>query len=64
VPVGFYTVEVQGNSFYQSASKVVNLVNEEDKDEIVIYVGIRPRIDADIEFMFFQELNDKKVQLP
>lgn len=64
MPVGFYTVEVQGNSIYQSASKVVNLANEEDKDEIVIYVGIRPRIDADIEFMFFQELNDKKVQLP
>lgn len=35
--------------------KVINIVNEEDKNEITIYVGVKPRIDTDIEFSFVHE---------
>ena len=43
--------------------KSVNIVNEEEKDEIIIYVGLKPRIDASIEFTFFHKSNDKEVNL-
>lgn len=33
----------------------MNLTNEEDKDEITIFVGVKPRIDTDIEFSFLYE---------
>jgi hypothetical protein len=35
-------------------------VNEEDKDEITIFVGVKPRIDTDTEFTFFTENFDSK----
>jgi hypothetical protein len=38
-----------------TTEKVLNIVNEEDKDEIVIFVGVKPRIDTDIEFSFVHE---------
>jgi hypothetical protein len=38
----------------------VNIVNEEDKDEITVFVGVKPRIDTDIEFTFLTENYDSK----
>lgn len=35
-------------------------MNEEDKDEITIFVGVKPRIDTDTEFTFFNENFDSK----
>ena len=32
LPVGQYLIEVEGNAEYQSAAKVVSLVNEEEED--------------------------------
>jgi hypothetical protein len=55
VPIGYYDIEVKGNDFYQTTSKQINITNEEDKDEIVIFVGMKPRIDTDIEFTFVYE---------
>lgn len=55
VPIGFYSIEVKGNDFYQATTKQINITNEEDKDEIVIFVGMKPRIDTDIEFQFVYE---------
>ena len=43
-------MEVKGNALYQSASQVINIVNLEDKNELVFFVGLKPRIDNDIEF--------------
>ena len=36
-------------------SKVINITNEEDKYEITVFVGVKPRIDTDIEFTFMFE---------
>ena len=33
--------------------KIQNIINEENKDEVIIFVGVRPRIDNDIEFSFY-----------
>ena len=41
---------MKGSDFYQATNKQINITNEEDKDEIVIFVGMKPRIDTDIEF--------------
>ena len=41
---------------------MLNIVNEEDKNEITIFVGIKPRIDTDIEFSFVKETGDKSFQ--
>jgi hypothetical protein len=53
--VGLYSIEVKGTDFYQSAYKEVSICNEEDKDEITIFVGVKPRIDTDTEFQFLYE---------
>lgn len=52
MPIGQYVIEVTGNAEFQSATKVVNLINEEEKDVIEVFVGLRRRVDADIEFVF------------
>jgi hypothetical protein len=52
IPVGKYVVEVEGNHDFQQSVKVVNILNEEDNDVVRIYVGVRLRIDTDVEFMF------------
>jgi hypothetical protein len=52
VPIGLYHIDVEGNEEYQPSMKTINIVNEEDKDELVIFVGVRPRIDTSIEFQF------------
>lgn len=57
VPVGLYTVDVKGTDEYQPTVKRINIINEEEKDQIVIFVGIRPRIDTDIEFKFINSKN-------
>jgi hypothetical protein len=50
---------VKGTDYYLPTDKVLNIVNEEDKNEITIFVGIKPRIDTDIEFSFVKETGDK-----
>lgn len=55
MPIGFYSIEVKGNDYYQSSYKEINITNEEDKDEMVVFVGVKPRIDTDIEFNFEYE---------
>ena len=50
---------MKGTDYYLPTDKVLNIVNEEDKNEITIFVGIMPRIDTDIEFSFVKETGDK-----
>ena len=50
---------MKGTDYYLPTDKVLNIVNEEDKNEITIFVGIKPRIDTDIEFSFVEETGDK-----
>lgn len=52
MPIGLYYIDVEGNEEYQPSQKTINLVNEEDKDEITIFVGIKPRIDTNTLFSF------------
>ena len=59
LPIGQYHLEVKGTDFYLQTEKVLNIVNEEDKNEMVIFVGVKPRIDTDIEFSFVKESGDK-----
>ena len=59
LPIGQYQIEVKGTDFYLPTDKVLNIVNEEDKNEIMIFVGVKPRIDTDIEFSFVRETGDK-----
>jgi len=53
--IGQYTIEVSGNSHYMSSQKQVLLLNEENKETITVFVGVKPRIDTDAEFFFYQE---------
>jgi hypothetical protein len=50
VPVGLYTVEVAGSSEFQPSTRDVNIVNDEDKDEIVVYIAMKPKVSSSIEF--------------
>ncbi len=59
MPIGYYHIEVDGTEEYLPASKTINLVNEEDKDEIVIFVGIKPRIDTNSHFLFSDAKNTR-----
>ena len=61
VPVGLYTIEVKGTDEYQPTLKRINIINEEEKDQIVIFVGVRPRIDTDIEFKFINSSNKMQI---
>ncbi len=54
IPVGKYIIEVEGNQDFQQSVKVVNILNEEDNDQVRIYVGVKQRIDVDVEFVFCQ----------
>jgi hypothetical protein len=60
VPIGQYVLEVKGNSEFQSSTKVINLVNEEEEDTITVFVGIKPRIDTDVEIQFYQLLGNEE----
>lgn len=55
LPIGYYCIEVKGTDIYQSSYKEINITNEEDKDEIIVFIGVKPRIDTDIEFTFLYE---------
>lgn len=57
MPIGYYCIEVKGTDIYQSSYKEINITNEEDKNDITIYVGVKPRIDTDIEFTFTNEID-------
>ena len=52
--MGKYIIEVEGNQDFQQSVKVVNILNEEDNDLVRIYVGVKLRIDVDVEFTFCQ----------
>jgi hypothetical protein len=52
LPVGLYEIEVEANSTFQASLKTINIINEEHKDEITIFIGVKPRVDNDIEFLF------------
>jgi cobyric acid synthase len=62
LPVGQYHIEVKGTDFYLPTEKMLSVVNEEEKNELVIFVGVKPRIDTDIEFSFVKETGDKSFQ--
>jgi hypothetical protein len=59
LPIGQYHLEVKGTDFFLPSEKILNIVNEEEKNEIVVFVGVKPRIDTDIEFAFVRETHDK-----
>lgn len=50
LPIGLYTVEVSGNDEFTSSTREINILNDEDKDELIIYVGMKPRNDSNIQF--------------
>lgn len=50
MPIGLYTVEVSGNDEFQSSKREINIVNDEDRDELLIYVAMKPRAESSIEF--------------
>ena len=58
LPIGQYVIEVTGNEEFQSTTKVVNILNEEEKDTIQVFVGLRKRMDTDIEFLFQDDRQD------
>ncbi len=60
LPVGLYNIEVEGNALYKGTQKVLNIVNDEEKQEVVVFVGMKPRIDSDIEFKFLFDDYDAK----
>jgi hypothetical protein len=55
IPIGKYTIEIEGNAEYLPTSKLINLINEDEEDAVTIYVGVKPRIEADFEFSFLKE---------
>lgn len=55
IPIGQYEIEVKGNEEFNGMLKSYNIVNEEDKDEIIIYAGIFPKLDLDTKFNFVQQ---------
>jgi hypothetical protein len=60
VPVGIYSIVVEGNSDYQPAQKKISLQNENEGNIVRIYVGMKPRIDTDVEFMFLSMADGKE----
>lgn len=52
LPIGQYEIEIAGNAEFQSSTKIVNLINEEDRDIVQVFVGLKKRMDTDIEFVF------------
>ena len=50
LPIGRYLVEIEGNAEYLPTSKIVSLINEEENDVVTVFVGLKPRIDTDVEF--------------
>lgn len=53
--MGKYTIEIEGNTEYLPTTKVVNLINEEDEEIVTVFIGVKPRIEADFEFSFLKE---------
>ena len=66
MPIGKYTIEIEGNHKYLPTSKFISLINDDDEDIITIFVGIKPRLDNDFEFKFIREdklkLNSSKLE--
>ena len=52
VPVCKYVIEVSGNTVYEPSTKSVNIINEEDNLEIIVYIGLSLRVDSNVEFCF------------
>lgn len=50
IPVGLYTVEVTGNDEFMASRREVNIVNDEDKDEVIVYIGMKAKSETCIEF--------------
>jgi hypothetical protein len=55
VPIGKYIIEVEGNQEYLPTSKLINLINDEDENMVTVFVGIKPKIETDFEFLFTKE---------
>ena len=66
MPIGKYTIEIEGNHEYLPTSKIISLINDDDEDFITIFVGIKPRLDNDFEFKFTREdqlnINSSKLE--
>ena len=43
VPVGLYTIEITGNDEFMPSMREVNILNDEEKDEVIVYVGMKPK---------------------
>jgi hypothetical protein len=63
-PIGLYRVEVTGNDEYQPAKREVNIVNDEDKDEIIIYIAMKPRAESSIEFKLVSNAHNSSQDIP
>lgn len=59
VPIGFYTIEVSGNEEFQPSRREINIINDEDKDELFVFIGMKPRIESTIEFVLLSQNETK-----
>lgn len=50
VPIGVYQIEVKGNEKFQTCHRSINVINDEDKDEVVIFVCLKPRTNSCVTF--------------
>lgn len=62
VPIGFYTIEVAGNEEFQPSRREVNIINDEDKDELFVFIGMKPRVDSTIEFVLLSQNETKHTE--
>jgi hypothetical protein len=64
VPIGVYSIEVQGNENFQTCNRSINVVNDEDKDEVVIYVCLKPQSSSNVTFnVYSQSTTGQRVKI-
>ena len=62
VPIGLYTIEVAGNDEFQPSRREINIINDEDKDELFVFIGMKPRLDSTIEFLILSQNETKHTE--
>lgn len=55
VPIGVYSIEVQGNEKFKTCTRSINVVNDEDKDEVVIFVCMKPQSSSNVTFNVYSQ---------
>jgi hypothetical protein len=63
MPIGYYIIEFAGNELFMPSSKQINILNENNDNQVKIYLGLRERIDTAVTFMFLKTKNGKECLL-